>query len=152
MIYTTSMSRAFTKEDDAGDEFHEKPVPPGPNYVTPRGLELLKAQAQELLERRKTAADKRPLDRDLRYLDTRLSTALVVPPGQGDEVRFGARVTLRDENGCERRLRLVGEDEARGDDALLAWSSPLALALIGKKAGEAADWDGPQQEITAVEY
>jgi hypothetical protein len=41
------MSRAFTKEGDAGDDLPERPVSQGPNYVTPHGLELLRAAVLE---------------------------------------------------------------------------------------------------------
>ena len=88
------MSRAFTKETDAGDDLPERPVPAGPNYVTPRGLELLKEAARKLAERRKEAqadgGDLAPIDRDLRYLEARINGATLVPRGKGPEARFGA--------------------------------------------------------------
>ena len=142
------MSQAFTKEDDAGDELLERPVPGGPNYVTPRGLELLQAAANELVARRKETAaasgDLKPIDRDLRYLEARISGALVVPRGKGPEARFGARVTLDDESGRRSTFQIVGQDEARTDPALLAWSAPLAQALLGAKAGDKISWRGPE--------
>jgi len=146
------MSRAFTKEDDAGDELPELPVSRGPNYVTPRGLELLKEAARELALRRASAKaageDMRAIDRDFRYLEARIGTAVVVPPGSGVEARFGARVALEDESGERRTFRIVGEDEARTDPAaLLAWSSPLAEALLGAKAGDSVSWKGSSRHI-----
>jgi len=133
------MSRAFTKEDDAGDDLPEKPIPAGPNYVTPRGLELLKKAGEELLKRKKAAKegdDLRPIDRDLRYLEARLHSALVIPSGAGQEIRFGAKVTLESESGEQQNFEIVGEDEARTDSCFLTWSSPLASVLFGAKAGE----------------
>lgn len=153
------MSRAFTKEDDAGDDIPERPVPAGPNYVTPRGLELLKAAARELAERRRTAVaaggDLKPIDRDLRYLEARIGGAIVVPPGSGAEIRFGARVTL-EANGVKRMFQIVGEDEARTDAAFMPWSAPLVNELLGRKAGESVDWTGGdgavRYTIVAVDY
>src|SRR5579885_1649505 len=105
------MSRAFTKEDDAGDDLPERPVPEGPNYVTPRGLELLRAAVRELVAARaRPGADLKRVDRDLRYLETRIDSAIVVPRGSGGEARFGARVTLRDSAGKTRTFQIVGED------------------------------------------
>ncbi len=154
------MSRAFTKEDDAGEELPERPVPQGPNYVTPRGLALLKAAAEELISRRKKTAaaggDLKPIDRDLRYLEARIHGAIVVPPGSGPEIRFGARVTLADESGARKTFRIVGEDEARAAPDFLPWSAPLAHAMLGAKAGEQFSWAGPdggaRYAVIAVEY
>ncbi len=145
------MSRAFTKEDDAGEDLPERPVPAGPNYVTPRGLDQLKTAGQELADKKaRTVAeggDVKPIDRDLRYLESRINSAIVVPKGTGPEVRFGARVTIVDDAGETQTFQLVGDDEARTDSLYLSWSSPLALAMMGAKAGESISWDGPDGPI-----
>src|SRR5690348_4866406 len=105
------MSRAFTKEDDAGDELPERPVSQGPNYVTPRGLERLRETVRALVAKRaEPGADLKRVDRDLRYLEARIDSAIVVPRGGGDEARFGARVALRDAAGKIRTFQIVGED------------------------------------------
>ncbi|HND64037.1 MAG TPA: GreA/GreB family elongation factor [Elusimicrobiota bacterium] len=136
------MSRAFTKEDDAGEDLPEKPVSRGPNYVTPEGLKQLQDAARALGARRTKALakgdDVKAFDRDLRYLEARIGGAIVVPPGAGVEVRFGASVSIEDESGRKQSFKIVGEDEARAGGNLLAWSSPLAQALFGAKAGDAA--------------
>lgn len=147
------MSRAFTKEDDAGDDLLERPLPPGPNYVTPRGLGLLEEAAKTLVDRRRAVVaaggDVKTIDRDLRYLEARLNSAKVIPPGQGAEIRFGARVRLRDDTGTETAFQIVGEDEARTDPALLSWSAPLANSLFGAKEGDSVTWEGGE---TPVQY
>ena len=139
------MSRAFTKEDDAGEELPERPVPEEPNYVTPRGLELLKQAGQDLVARRDkeraVGADVAAIDRDLRYLEARINSAIVVPSGSGPEIRFGARVGLEDETGKRIVYRIVGADEARTDPSFLSWSAPLALALMGARAGDTVAWE-----------
>lgn len=154
------MSRAFTKEDDAGEDLPERPVPPGPNYVTPRGLELLQQMGRDLVAKKKAAAadggDLRPFDRDLRYLEARVNSAIVVPPGSGSEVRFGATVTIEDEAGKQQTFQIVGEDEARTDDSLLPWSGPLSSELFGAKEGDTVSWTGPdgtlRYRVLKVEY
>lgn len=151
------MSRAFTKEDDAGDELPERPVPDGPNYVTPRGLELLRAAVRDLVAARaKPGADIKRIDRDLRYLEARIDSAVVVPRGSGAEARFGARVTLRDAAGRLQTFQIVGEDEARESPQLLPWSAPLAHAVLGRKAGDEVSWEGAEGAATltlvCVEY
>src|SRR5690348_3384169 len=141
------MSRAFTKEDDAGEDLPERPVSRGPNYVTPRGLELLKAAAADVIEKRRKAlaagGDVKPFDRDLRYFEARINGATVVPPGSGPEIRFGARVSLEDAAGRRKTFRIVGEDEARTAPDFLPWSAPLAHAMLGAKAGDMFSWEEP---------
>jgi len=148
------MSRAFTKEDDAGEDLPERPVPAGPNYVTARGLELLKQAGDELVRRKKNAVegeDLRPIDRDLRTLEARVTSAIVVPPGTGEEVRFGARVTLEDQKRKRKTFQIVGEDEARPNEDFLPWSSPLVSALLGGKAGETVTLDeGDAKAVTKI--
>lgn len=147
------MSRAFTKEDDAGEDLPERPVPAGPNYVTARGLELLRQAGRELAERKRTAVagggDVKPVERDLRYLEARINGAVLVPPGSGDEIRFGATVTLEEADGGRKTVQIVGDDEAREDTGrFLSWSSPLALAMLGAKPGETVTWEGPEATVT----
>ncbi len=152
------MSRAFTKEDDAGEDLPELPVPEGPNYVTPRGLELLKSAGRDLVARKKLATPDtiKPIDRDLRYLESRITAAIVVPPGSGPEIRFGARVELEDEADQRTTFQIVGDDEARTSPAFLSWSAPLALAMLGAKAGDTVTWEGgdavTRHRILSVDY
>jgi transcription elongation factor GreB len=154
------LSRAFTKEDDAGEDLPEQPIPAGPNYVTPRGLEMLRVAGEELVARKKKVSaeggDLRPIERDLRYLEARITSALVVPSGSGPEIRFGARVTLEDNTAQRSTFRIVGEDEARTDPSFLPWSAPLADAMLGAKVGDVFTWQGPEQAIrytvVAVDY
>jgi transcription elongation factor GreB len=69
-----------------------------------------------------------------------------------DRVRFGAGVTIEDENGARRRVRIVGVDEAdpkRGD---VSWRSPIARALTGRRVGETTTLHTPRgdEELTVV--
>lgn len=154
------MSRAFTKEDDAGEDLPERPVPMGPNYMTPRGLDLLKQAGHDLVEKRKKAlaegGDIRPFDRDLRYLEARINTALVVPKGSGTQIRFGAIVTIEDELGQQTTFHIVGEDEARTDPKFISWSSPLVNELFGAQPGDTVSCELPdgnrRYKIISVHY
>jgi transcription elongation factor GreB len=126
------VSRAFVKDDDDRPQKPPpRPIDSGrPNYVTPRGLELL----HDALERARACGD----ERNVAYYETRLSTAIVVEPGDepNAEVRFGSSVVLREQNGGEVRLRIVGEDEADPARGAISWISPYAQALMGHRAGE----------------
>ena len=164
------MSRAFVKEADdelAAGELPERPLNDHPNYVTPRGLELLQARLKELQESRdRLAAEDEPMakqklaeiKRDIRYYKAQLERAKMVDPaGQPrDEVRFGAEVTILDEDGKKHTFHIVGDDEADVASGRISWASPLANAMIGAKVGDTVKWQRPagasEVEIVAISY
>ncbi|MDC0403635.1 transcription elongation factor GreB [Porticoccaceae bacterium] len=80
----------------------------------------------------------REIDRRVRYLDKRLQLATVVerPPRDTDRIYFGARVTLEDEEGEQRCLRIVGSDEIDPAQQWISIDSPVARALIGKRVDD----------------
>ena len=54
----------------------------------------------------------------------------------GDTVKFGATVTLVDEDTEKKQVwQIVGEPEADAKSGRISISSPLARALLGKKKG-----------------
>jgi len=58
----------------------------------------------------------------------------------GDTVKFGATVTLVDEDTEEKRVwQIVGEPEADAKAGRISITSPLARALIGKKKGASVE-------------
>lgn len=62
-------------------------------------------------------------------------------------VKFGARVTLVDEDTEEQRTyRIVGEPEADLERGMLNIKSPLARALIGKNEGDTVEVRTPGGE------
>ncbi len=75
----------------------------------------------------------------------------------GDQVRFGAKVTVIDEETeLAKTYRIVGQYEADMKDGSISISSPLAKALIGKKVGDSVEVPAPGgarvYEITAVAF
>ena len=72
-------------------------------------------------------------------------------PADSETVRFGARVTIRREDGRQQRFRIVGEDEADPKAGTMSHASPLAAALMGKSEGDVAQLGGGDIEIIAVE-
>ncbi|MEJ2534360.1 MAG: transcription elongation factor GreB [Gammaproteobacteria bacterium] len=81
------------------------------------------------------------IDRRIRYLSKRLDVLQIVdrPPADQGTVRFGARVTLEDGEGGEVRYRIVGADETNAANGWISIDSPLARALLGKRAGDTVD-------------
>jgi transcription elongation factor GreA len=65
----------------------------------------------------------------------------------GDTVKFGAKVTVVDEDTDEKlTYQLVGEMEADVKQGRLAITAPLARALIGKQVGDSVDVSTPKGE------
>ena len=161
------MSRAFVKEGDGSlDPLPDLPLSPHPNWVTPRGLAdlqaRLRARQEDLtaLRARAERLDKLPeaaAERDIRYLEARLRTAQVIDPAEQplDEVVFGLRVRVADEEGRETTYEITGEDEADAARGWIAPHSPLARALIGAGVGDVVTWRRPagamDLEILAIE-
>ena len=100
----------------------------------------------------------REIDRRIRYLSKSLDRAVVVDnSGKTHErVRFGATVTIQDENGEERDVTIVGVDELDVGDARVSWRSPLARALLTAKVGDTVTVRAPRGperiEIVAIRY
>ncbi|MBN8501255.1 MAG: GreA/GreB family elongation factor [Sphingomonadales bacterium] len=152
------MSVAFRREND--DEHlepkFELPIPSGPNLVTRRGAELIDARVAELEEQLAGllagGADEAPvkaLQRDLRYWQTRQVTAQPVPRPTGETAEIGTTVTFRF-NGKINHLALVGHDEADPAAGRVAFSAPLARALIGTGPGEMLDFAGKEEAIEVL--
>jgi len=144
------MSRAFIKGDSETPEQPIKRQPSGrPNYVTPQGkawlenkvLELNNQRAAMLVEKR--ADEPRSLklcqiEFDLEYYGTQLKSGILVDNRGLDaqDVRFGAVVSVKEDDSIVREFSIVGEDEADADTGRLNWASPLAGVLLGTKAGD----------------
>lgn len=149
------MSRAFVKEGDGAlDPLPDLPLSPHPNYVTPHGLARLQARLHSrqadlaMLKSRPDRLDKLPeaaAERDIRYLEARLRTAIVVDPATQPltKVAFGLSVTVADDAGHATTYQITGEDEADPTKGRIAPHSPLARALIGAAVGDVVTWHKP---------
>jgi transcription elongation factor GreA len=79
-------------------------------------------------------------------LEAKLSRAEVIDPSKlsGTTVKFGATVTLVDEDTDEKKIfQIVGETEADVRAGRVSITSPTARALIGKKAGDSVEVSTP---------
>ena len=166
------MSRAFTKEDGAEPPpfvAPRAPLPAGaPNYVTPRGLALLRSELASLEASRsaiplETGTDAAParaaLQSRIQELKARLSSAVLVDPSErpsSDEVRFGARVMVQGDSSQPRQIDIVGVDEADAGSGRIAFVAPLAHALLGKRPGDVVIFRTPrgeeELEVISVTY
>ena len=135
---------------------------PAPRFITPQGFARIRAEYDELfgVERPKivevvswaaSLGDRsenadylygkkrlREIDRRLSHLARIMKAAKIVDPASQstDQIRFGAKVELADEDDARRTLTIVGDDEADASSGRIGWSAPLARALIGAKLGD----------------
>jgi transcription elongation factor GreA len=138
--------------------------------ITPEGMEALKAELdrlegdarRDIAQRIKVARELGDLSENAEYhiakedqahletkiarLNERLRNARVVEaPVHSDVVVFGTTVTVADEeSGSEATWTLVGPTEANVGEGKLSAESPMAKALMGRKAGDAVEVQTPR--------
>jgi transcription elongation factor GreA len=135
------------------------------NLTTAAGLETLKAELaalegdgrREIAERIKTAREWGDLKENSEYHDAKndqahletkiarlrekIADAVIVAeekPAAGGVVSFGSTVVVADQDGKEQTWKIVSSHDASPKDGLLSAESPVAVALLGKIAGEQA--------------
>jgi transcription elongation factor GreB len=171
--HADAMNKAFTKEDDAGEPAFVAPRPPlppdVPNYVTMRGLSMLREELSSLTAARAAltaseltsdqASARTALQRRIAELEERIGSASLVNPGEQpqDEVRFGARVSVQGDPATPtRHLEIVGVDEADPGQGRIAFVAPLARALLGRHVGDVVTFSTPrgeeELEILTISY
>ena len=92
-------------------------------------------------------------------LEDKISRAEVIDASKltGTTIRFGATVTLADEDTDEEATyQIVGADEGDIAKGRISFTSPLARALIGKSPGDAVEVSTPggskAYEVIKVKY
>jgi transcription elongation GreA/GreB family factor len=148
------MSVAFRRDCDEEhlEPRFELPIPPGPNLVTPRGYALLEGRVAELeaaLAGDLTEEERKAVLRDARYWRSRLTSAQVAPAPSGQMVAIGTRVTI-DRDGKARTFEIVGHDESDPGSDRIAFSSPLARALIGAEVGDEREFPNSDEPISVT--
>lgn len=79
-------------------------------------------------------------------IEDKISRAEIIDVSKitGDEIKFGATITLCDDDTEEEHVyQIVGSDEADIKLGLLSITSPLARALIGKKEDDSVEVSTP---------
>ena len=145
------MSVAFRRESDEEhlEPKFELPIPPGPNLVTPNGLALIEQRVAAIEAEVEATSDeerRKAIKRDLRYWRNRQATAQLAPAPRVGEIGIGStvRFLLR---GKAQSMTITGFDEAEPAQKRIAFSSPLARALLGASAGELVDFGGEEEAI-----
>jgi transcription elongation factor GreB len=168
------VSKAFTRESDdaSGDEIAPlRPHAPlgAKRYITRRGADRLRQQANVLLEEKRallnggdaasadTPGRVRRIEAAIQRIHQTLDSVIVAePPADSGKIGFGASVHVRDQRGDEETYQIVGPDEAQPGEGRINAISPLAQALMNSKVGDMVRFKSPagDQELTvlAVHY
>ena len=152
------MSKAFTKEDETGQEadLPERAISPHANLVTSKGLAQIEAAVARLTAEQESARDAgdaaalASAARGLRYWSARQTTAQLTEPKPSSQVQFGSRVTIERRDGSTRIYRIVGIDEGDPAHGTLSYTSPLAQALMGKESGDTVVVGAHEDEIVNI--
>ncbi len=131
-------------------------------------MDLLLAEKQALIREKESLTgtsdhEKRItlnyINAKLQLLNNRIAEARVVDLKEQpqNEIRFGATVALKNEaSGKTQIFQIVGVDEADIARGKISFLSPLAKALINKKAGEKVTLKRDREdivfEITGITY
>lgn len=92
-------------------------------------------------------------------IESKLAHAQIIDPrsvADRSRVVFGATVELEAEDGQELVYAIVGEDEADIRAGRISITSPIARALVGKRAGDVIDVAAPggtrSYEVVGIRY
>jgi len=149
------VSKAFTSEENEDVGIAGRAVlrsaPGEQRPITAEGHAVLLARRDALIAERKGASAERmkELDHPLALILATLESVQVVAAAPNVGVaHFGSVVTLRWDDGRTQKVRLVGPDEASGDDVSIA--SPLGRALVGARSGAVVEIERPRGTMQAT--
>ena len=141
------VSKAFTSEETPDEPVLGRPVhraaPGQERPVTPEGHQALLAE-RDRLQGAKTDELKHKLALTNATLE---SVCVVSPPPPDGTVRFGSTVYLEWDDGRSQVVRLVGADEAGGQN--ISVESPLARTLLEQKEGDEVEVIRPRGAASA---
>ena len=144
------MSKAFTNEDTPiPDDADALPPRAAALPITPAGLARLHRELADLTR----AGASEVGARRARVIAQALESIYVIEPSAPDgRVAFGARVTVEDETGRLVAYEIVGPDEMDVAAGRISIASPVAQALLGKRAGDTVMLRRPKgnMEVTIV--
>ena len=152
------------------------------NYITPKGHQRLVDELNHLVLKERPEITKviqwaagngdrsenadylygkrrlREIDKRSNFLRKRIESALIINPTlvKSDEVKFGATVTVADENSNQKVYSIVGTDEIDLEKNFISWLSPIGKSLMGKEVDDIAVVKSPkgefELEIIKIDY
>ena len=98
-------------------------------------------------------AQRQRIDASIRNVQEVLSSIVIAePPVDRSKVGFSAAVAVMYPDGHQETFRIVGIDEADPDCGSISWLSPLAKALLTKRAGDRVPFRGEELTIVNLTY
>jgi len=86
----------------------------------------------------------------IKDLEQAIGASQVIDPKtfSGNAIKFGATVKIVDEETDEEKtLKIVGQYESNADKGMIAITSPIAKALIGKATGDSVKVTTPRGQV-----
>jgi transcription elongation factor GreA len=143
-----------------------------PTYITPEGLEKLKAELEHLINDRRPEIAERikrakaegdisdssgyeDAKQQQAFLEGRIMTVrnmirnaeIIETPESTDEVSLGSRVVVQQDGGPSEEFLVVGAAEADPISGRISNESPLGSALMGHAVGEEVTVHAPNGDI-----
>jgi transcription elongation factor GreB len=120
------------------DEFNELSKKERPLVVQEVSAAAKQGDRSENAEYQYGKKKLREIDKRVRFLDKRISSARIVKPHEqkGTKILFGATVTLENAEGKIITYQIVGEDEVNLNLKRISWKSPLGHELLNKQKGD----------------
>lgn len=140
-------------------------------YFTPQGLQMLKAELEDLKNKRKLLAEKiaeakelGDLSENAEYhaakdeqgmneskiieIESILKQAIVVEKNEGSQtVQVGSKILIKNHKN-QLEFTIVGSNEADPTKGYISNESPFGQAVIGKKKDEVITIETPRGEVT----
>jgi transcription elongation GreA/GreB family factor len=137
------VSKAFTREDDAGFE----PVRQNASAAAPH-TRMGRARLVDLLAEARLAGDAaRVAD-----LEACLAAGIVAARDDASIASLGAEVTLRDARGSKRVVRLVTPGEVGLIPYGASPTSPIGAAVAGARVGETIELASGEVTVVAIAW
>ncbi len=175
---------ATPKMDSDDDELAPtNPSTNSKNYITPDGYARIREELLDLIDNERpkvvdvvhwaaSNGDRsengdyiygkrrlREIDRRIRFLTKRLEIAEITDPSVhfgSEHIYFGATVTYEEESGLQRKVTILGIDEADNLKQQVSWISPIARTLLRAQVGDVVRLSSPSGvqniEIIRVDY
>jgi len=76
-----------------------------------------------------------------------LKSAVIVGKSQSGTADVGSTVVVKKEGGEAQKLQIVGSEESNMAAGKISNTSPLGVAIIGKKKGDKVTFDSPKGKV-----